>query len=75
MDLANNYRQFLSLIYQLPKEDIEKLIFTLQSEILPKKNPEPGAIQKLILQAPTWSASDLKDYQQARVSINKSRIA
>jgi hypothetical protein len=68
-----NYNQILGLIRQLPKKDIRKLTNTLQSEIIADKSTR--SLQKLILQAPTWTDSDLDDYNEARIHINKSRIA
>jgi hypothetical protein len=68
-----NYNQILRLIRQLPKRDIKKLTNILQSEIVSDKSTK--SLQKLILQAPTWTDSDLNDYNEARFYINKSRIA
>jgi len=68
-----NYNQILKLIRQLPKRDIKKLTDTLQYEIVADKPTK--SLQKMILQAPTWSDSDLNDYDEARNHINKSRIA
>ncbi len=75
MELTLNidYKQILGLIYQLPKKEIEKLTITLQSEILSKKPTK--SIQEPIMDAPTWSDSDILDYQKARNHIDKSRIA
>ncbi len=67
------YDQILKLIHQLPKNDIEKLTKTLQRDLSAKKAVE--SIQELILHAPTWTKSELNDFQKARNSINKSRIA
>jgi hypothetical protein len=68
-----SYNQILRLIRQLPKKDIKKLTNTLQTEIAVDKSAR--SLQNLILQAPRWSDSDLKDYNIARIHINKSRIA
>jgi hypothetical protein len=68
-----NYNQILRLIRQLPKRDIKKLTNTLQSEIVAEKSTK--SLQKLNLQAPTWTDSDLNDYNEVRMHINKSRIA
>jgi hypothetical protein len=68
-----NYNQILRMIRQLPKKDIKKLTNTLQSEIAVDKSTR--SLQKMILQAPTWTDSDLNAYNEARVHINKSRIA
>ncbi len=68
-----NYNQILKLIRQLTKRDIKKLTDTLQSEIVADKTTK--SLQKMILQAPKWSDSDLNDYNEVRNHINKSRIA
>jgi hypothetical protein len=68
-----NYNQILRLVRQLPPKDIIKLANALQSEISVEKSVE--SIQKLILQAPTWTDAELNDFNQARIHINKSRIA
>ena len=68
-----DYNQILRLIHQLPKREIEKLTNTLQIEMTSQKSSE--AIQKMILEAPTWSDSDFNDYNETRNHINKSRIA
>ena len=64
-----NYNQILRLIRQLPKRDIKKLTNTLQSEITADKSTR--SLQKLILQAPTWTDSDLNDYNKGRIHFNK----
>jgi hypothetical protein len=70
-----DYNQILKLIHQLPEEDFEKLAITLQSEVSSKKKSKTKSIHDLILDAPTWSDSDINDVQEARNYINKSRIA
>ena len=68
-----SYNQILRLVRQLPKKDIIKLTSTLQSEISASNSVK--SLQKLILQAPTWTDSELNDYNEGRIHINKSRIA
>jgi hypothetical protein len=68
-----SYNQILRLIRQLPKKDIKKLTNTLQSEIATDKSTK--SIQRLILEAPRWTDSELNDFNNARIHINKSRIA
>lgn len=68
-----DYNQILNLIHQLSDKDIEKLAVTLQSEVSSKKSS--GSIEDLILQAPTWTDSELNEFRAARDHINKSRIA
>lgn len=67
-----NYNQILRLIRQLPKKDIEKLTRTLQSEISTEKSAK--SLDQIILQAPTWTDSDFKEYKKVRSHINKSRV-
>ena len=71
MDIS--YNQILRLIRQLPKKDIKKLTNTLQSEIATDKSSK--SIISFILEAPTWTDSELNDYNDVRIHINKSRIA
>ncbi|NEW83859.1 MAG: hypothetical protein GZ094_16035 [Mariniphaga sp.] len=68
-----DYNQILGLIHQLPKREIERLTYTLQSEISLKKSSND--LQEMILKAPTWTDLELDDYNKARLHINKSRIA
>jgi hypothetical protein len=68
-----NYNQILRLIRQLPKKDIEKLTRTLQSEISAEESSK--TLDQIILQAPTWTDSDFKEYKKVRSHINKSRVA
>lgn len=67
------YNQILKLIHQLPKKEIERLTITLQSEIESGKSPK--SLQKMILDAPTWTDAELHDYEEARAHLNQSRIA
>jgi hypothetical protein len=73
LKLNIDYNQILGLIHQLSEKEIRKLAVTLQSEIISKKSS--NKIQEIILNAPTWTDSDLNDYNEARSFINKSRIA
>ena len=68
-----DYNQILMLIHQLSKSEIEKLANSLQSELSTPQSSE--AIMELILNAPTWTDSEFDDYNEARVHVNKSRIA
>lgn len=68
-----NYNQILRLIRQLPKKDIEKLTRALQSEISAEESSK--SLDQIILQAPTWTDSDFKEYKKVRSHINKSRVA
>lgn len=68
-----DYNQILKLIHQLSKREIEKLTYTLQKEIEAKKSSK--RLQEMILKAPTWTDSELNEYNGARDHLNKSRIA
>lgn len=67
------FNQILQLIHQLPKKEIERLTITLQSEI--SVNKSASNLQKMILDAPTWSDAELHEYEEARTHLNQSRIA
>ena len=75
MELKINleFNQLLKLIHQLPKKDIERLSVVLQSEVTAAKSA--SSLQKLILDAPTWTDTELQDYNDARDHLNQSRIA
>ena len=62
------HNQILNLIHQLPKKEIEKLTITLQSEIESSKSGK--SLQKMILDAPTWTDAELDEYQEARAHLN-----
>jgi len=75
MELKINleFNQLLKLIHQLPKKDIERLSVVLQSEVTASKSS--SSLQKLILNAPTWTDAELHEYEEARTHLNQSRIA
>jgi hypothetical protein len=58
------FNQILKLIHQLPQKDIERLSITLQSEI--SANKSSNSLQKMILDAPTWTDAELHDHNEAR---------
>lgn len=64
--------KILELIHQLPGEEIERLVKTLQSEV--SSRSKNYNIDELIAKAPTWSESDYNDYKNARNLFNTSRI-
>ena len=67
------FNQLLKLIHQFPKKDIERLSVVLQSEV--SANKSSGSLQKMILDAPTWTDAELHDFNDARTHLNQSRIA
>ncbi len=75
MELKINleFNQLIKLIHQLPKKDIERLTSVLQSEVSASKSS--NSLQKIILDAPTWTDAELQDYNDARTHLNQSRIA
>jgi hypothetical protein len=75
MELSINleFNQLLKLIHQLPQKDIERLSVVLQSEVSASKSSK--SLQKMILDAPTWTDAELHNYDEARTHINQSRIA
>lgn len=67
--------QIINLIHQLPEQEIEKLSSTLQTELSLKKKNGKKNLSKLIISAPTWSDSDIEEYNEVRSQINKTRLA
>jgi hypothetical protein len=67
LNINLNYNQILKLIYQLPESEIKRLAKTLQTDVLTKK--KINSIQELLLDGPTWTESDIEDYQSARKSL------
>ncbi|MBK8925340.1 MAG: hypothetical protein IPM74_05405 [Crocinitomicaceae bacterium] len=75
MELRVNltYTQILSLIEQLPQQEISRLRKILLSE--KKKIRKSSSLKQLILDAPTWTSKNVKAYKEVREQINKSRLA
>ncbi len=67
------YNKILRLIDQLPEEDVNKLIAALRSG--KKFREKPQSINKLILNAPTWTDDEYNDYVNVRKHFNQSRLA
>ena len=76
MELRINvdYNQILSMIHQLPANEIEKLTIAMQNELLTKKKNAKKNLKELILLAPTWTDNEYKEYLEARNHINNSRL-
>ena len=68
-----DYNQILGLIHQLPEQEMNKLVDTLNSEKTFKKSSL--SIQKLILKAPSWTDSDMNSFTEARNHFSNSRLA
>ena len=81
MELTFNidYEQLLHLISQLPEEQQEKLLEDLQkkSKTKPsskaKKSQPLTDLQKLLLQAPTWTDEEYQQYKEAKKHLNQFR--
>lgn len=63
-----NYNQLVKLIRQLPQKEIKLLITILQSEIESGKSSQ--SLQKMILDAPTWTDAEFNDYKKAKAHMN-----
>ena len=73
------YSQVFELVSQLPKTDIQRLMnhLKVQFEIPAKEqicNNTTTPIQKLILQAPTWTDEEYNNHLEVRKFINQSRL-
>lgn len=70
------YDQLLEQIHQLPNEELERLVATLNAALQQDTNGKATRenIQELLLRAPTWSDQQTEAHQQARAHINQSRL-
>ncbi|MGB3780931.1 MAG: hypothetical protein WA960_21385 [Tunicatimonas sp.] len=70
------YDQLLEQIHQLPNEEFERLVATLNVALELNTNVEVTQknIQELLLRAPTWSDQQIEAHQQVRDHINQSRL-
>jgi Ca2+-binding EF-hand superfamily protein len=74
-NLNIDYKDLETIIKKLPLSELKKLNNTIKNEIVTKKQASHIDLQKLILNAPTWSEMEYTNYLSARNHINKSRIA
>jgi len=74
-DLNIDYKDLETIIKKLPLSELKKLNITIKNELVSKKQTSKNDLQSLILNAPTWSDLEYKNYLSARDLINKSRIA
>ena len=72
LDLS--YNQVLRICKQLPRKDIKKLATTLELELKQNEQVDDNSLENLISIAPTWSDSDLNDYNNARQIFNKPAV-
>ncbi|MCF8460254.1 MAG: hypothetical protein K9G46_05990 [Flavobacteriales bacterium] len=63
--------QLLSMVKQLPQQDVEQLLSRIQTEMAQKS--DKNKLQELLRNAPTWSDEDFSAFQEARDYINKWR--
>ena len=75
MELKINigYTQVLELVEQLPDKDVKNLMKRIQGKF-DNPNRERVPIHELIMQAPTWTDEEYKNYLEVRKHINKSRL-
>jgi len=72
LDLS--YNQVLRICKQLPRNDKKKLATTLELELKQNEQVDDNSLENLISIAPTWSDSDLNDYNNARQIFNKPAV-
>ena len=76
LKISVGYQQFVELIAQLPTAELEKLAMAIQQQLKakqPKKEKTP--LQKLLLQAPTWTEQEYQNYLDAKAHLNQFRQA
>ena len=76
MTINIGYNQVLDMIYQMPKNDIKRLLKKLQSEfsISRSKAIDKTEWQQLLLQAPTWTDEEYNDYLAAKKEFKQLKI-
>ena len=68
------FEQVVNLVKQLPKSQKEKLAYVIQKELMHKKyTKKSNELQKLLLQGPTWSEEEYKNFLEARAHLNQFR--
>ena len=68
------YQQLLALLKQMPGKEAEKIFNLLKKEFSPKKKPKSsGNLQRLILNAPTWTEKEYNNFLEARTHLNSFR--
>jgi len=69
------YNDLVSIVKQLPLSDLKRLNYTINNELIIKKQANNNTLQSLILKAPTWTDKEYKEHQNIREHINKSRLS
>lgn len=72
LSIEISFDQLLQYIRQLSFSDKEKLVLEIQKDmVFKKKEAAPTALQKLLLQGPTWSDSEYQQVMRTREQINQ----
>ena len=69
MNVNIGLEQILDFIRQLPFNEKEKLVSEIQKERNVKS--KTNQLQKVLLQGPTWSEKEYKNYLKTRVQLNR----
>jgi hypothetical protein len=76
LKISIGYQQFVELIAQLPAAELEKLAVAIQQQLKAKQSKkQKTALQKLLLQAPTWTEQEYQNYLEAKAHLNQFRKA
>lgn len=76
LKISIGYPQFMELIAQLPTAELEKLAVVIQQQLKAKQpKKQKTALQKLLLQAPTWTEQEYQNYLEAEAHLNQFRKA
>ncbi len=70
-----DFKAILKLISQLPDEKAKELFSFLKGRLHSKNTGGKNDLKKLVLAAPTWDDAQFNLMQEARDSINSSRLA
>jgi len=74
--ISSGYQQFMELIAQLPAAELEKLALAIQQQLKVKQlKKQKTPLQKLLLQAPTWTEQEYQNYLEAKSHLNQFRQA
>ncbi|MDX2248054.1 MAG: hypothetical protein SF052_14810 [Bacteroidia bacterium] len=72
LSIEISFEQLLNYIRQLSFSEKEKLVLEIQKDmVFKKKEAAPTALQKLLLQGPTWSENDYQQVLKTREQINQ----
>ncbi|MBI4649038.1 MAG: hypothetical protein HY738_21230 [Bacteroidia bacterium] len=73
LNIDIGYEQILNFIRQLSFPDKKKLFLELHKEVeISKKQDKPvSSLQKLLLQGPTWTEQEYKNFLKTRDQLNQ----